>query len=270
MTYWDAQTEQLPELANLPSGHPGRTELEAQINLMDAPKRENWRNILRETDALYLDLAQVQVPAELEDRLLLIPSQRAAKRGRLERFLAEPMGWKHLAAACALIAIGILAYTYWPQSTPTALDPLDPMTADKIATLAIQRCEAQAALDISTDDAGKVQAALASHNLPISVEVTAPQANLVLRGGGACNFGLTYAVYTRWQASNLTYTLFQFNGIDLRVPPSFRVTVASPTALSHGALRYHVVIWPGPGQQGDWALVLENDQALAGFMRSCH
>jgi hypothetical protein len=268
MTQWDGQSE-LAELAHLPPSHPARAELESRISLMDSVAQERWRNILRETDAMYRELAQAPVPVELEERLLRIPSTRAAGRGRLERFLAQSLGWKHL-AACALIAVGILAFIYWPRSVPAPpLQTLDPALAEKIAALAVQHSQGQASLEISSNDAGKVRTALASQNLPISVTVSAPRANLVLSGGGTCEFGPTRAACTRWQANGLNYTLFQFSGKALCVPSAFLAT-AVPTALGPGAVHYHVVIWPGNGEEGDWAMVLENDAALNAFMtRNC-
>ena len=266
MNNGNGESAHLSELANLPQSNPARAELEGQISLMSSTRQDRWRNILRETDALYFELAQVQIPAELQERLLMVPDRRAAKRDAFERFLAEPLGWKHL-AACALIAIGIFAYVFWPRGVPRQLQLLDPGLANKIATLAIQHRQAQASLEISSDNAGKVQAALAVHKLPITVAIEAPRAYFVLRGGGACDFGPTRAVYTSWQANSTTYTLFQFNGKDLGVPPLFLTTVATPNASSPGKVQYHVVIWPaGPGE-GTWALLLENDAAMAGFMR---
>jgi hypothetical protein len=143
---------------------------------------------------------------------------------------------------------------------------LDSALADKIARLAIQHRQAQASLDITSDDAGKVQAALAAHKVAITVTIAAPRANFVLRGGGTCDFGPTRAIFTDWQANGTICTLFQFDGKALGVPPLFLTTVATPKGSSPGSTQYHVVIWPGRDGEGIWALVLENDGALAGFM----
>jgi hypothetical protein len=265
MNQWDAQSAHLAELATLPSSNPARAELEGQISLMDSSRQDRWRNILRETDALYFELAQVQIPAGLEEQLLLVPGERSAKRQKFERFLGEPIGWKQL-AACALIALGILAFVFWPKSVPPELRLLDPALADKIAGLVIQHRQAQASMEISSDNAGKVQAALAARKPPVTVAVAAPRANFVLRGGGTCDFGSTRAVYTSWQANGFSCTLFQFDAKDLGVPPLFQTTVATPKSPPPGSAQYHVVIWPGRDGEGTWALLLESDGALAGFM----
>jgi hypothetical protein len=272
MTEWNGHSE-LAELAHLPAAHPARAELETRISLMDPVGQERWRKILRETDLLYLQLPDVEVPAGLEARLMGLPAMRQNGRARLERFLVRPLATRWVAlAACVLIAAGLATYIYWPRSLPAppAVGMLDPAVAEKIAVLAVTHCQGQASLQISSSDAGKLQAALASQKLPVTVAVSPPRANFVLVGGGSCEFGTTRAAYTTWQAAGLTFTLFQFDGRALCVPSEFLVTTAAPAALGARALHYHVVIWPGRGPEGDWAMVLENDAALGAFMtRNC-
>jgi hypothetical protein len=269
MTGWNGESE-LAELAHLPVGHPARTELVTRIGRMDPIGQERWRRMLRETDLLYQQLGEVEIPIELEERLLQIPATRPRRQGGLERMLTRPMAWTAL-AACLLIAVGILAYLEWPRTVaPPPLATLDPVLAEKIAALAVQHCQGQASLEISSSDAGKVRAVLASEHLPVSVTVSPPRETLMLRGGGTCEFGPARAAYTSWQAAGLNFTLFQFNGASLCVPEKFLTTTAIPAALGAKGIHYHVVIWPGHGQEGDWAMVLENDAALSAFMaRNC-
>jgi hypothetical protein len=269
MTQWNGHSD-LAELAQLPPTHPDRAKLEAQLALMEPAVQQRWRGILWETDALHLELARVHIPIDLEERLLLIPASRAARPGRWQRILAGTTNWKSLAAGL-LIAVGVLAYIFWPTSAPppSPLQALDAPLADKIATLAIQHCQGQASLEISSSDAGKVLAVLASHHLPITAAVRAPRPNFVLVGGGACDFGGGHALYTSWHVNNQNYTLFQFNGKDLCVPSAFLKTMTTPTLLGKSMPHDRVVIWPGDGQTGDWVLVLQGDAAQDAYMQSC-
>ncbi len=197
------------------------------------------------------------VPDHLQQRLLSIPNLHVRPTWRSH--LNQPVGWKHVAAVAVIAVAAVASYLLWPNSV-RPLKLLNPAVAGRIASLAVANHKSPTLL-ITSGDRQTVAHTLQSSRLPFTVTIPNPNGNATLLGGGLTNFDSAPAVFTRWQASGLTYTLYQFDGSPLQMPTSFLPTNTAPAPPSGTSPHYHALIWPGAEGQGDWALVLETDSA---------
>ncbi|MGN6366968.1 MAG: hypothetical protein ACTHN5_01780 [Phycisphaerae bacterium] len=273
---FDPSLARLLELASLPPGDPRRTDLEQELASLPDAERAMWRHMMHETDLLYGSLPEVEVPPDLQSRLLRIPDAPAAAAGTPSVALDEPAARTPLArisprrfrlyAACLLILLPLAGIAIWnmPRSdtTPQSFALAAPKAVE-IADLAEALHDAPPPLTITSGDPHAVEEALTSamkpYDMPFPPIVPAPKKPLTLLGGGVAAFGATHAAFTRWTNGSSTFTLYQFDGKPLHLPPTFTTTLAS---ASHG----HVVsIWPGYGNPCTWALVANNKSNAALF-----
>jgi hypothetical protein len=262
--------QEFQQAACLMPGDPDRLRFESEIQTMNLVERIHWMRELGETDRLRGELDRVQIPSQLVQNLLriaretstvdlspaalkpVVPTWRAA--------LNRPMG-RLIAAAVALIGIGLLAYNLWPASEPAGRALLNDKLAGGIAKQAVQLQEAAAPMEFALTDPRKLSDALSSHQFSFPIMMLNPTAKVDFRGGGVCDFEGTPAVYTRWQGKGVNYTVYQFDGKKLGIPASFLTTDQIPRELWHGNSHYRVVIWPGPAGQCTWAVAMDSDTA---------
>jgi hypothetical protein len=265
-------SDRLNELAHLPPHHPHRRELEGLLASMPADERARWDGILLQTDELYSWMAEVQMPAGLEETLLRIPR----KLPQTPKPAAAPF-WRNLSlrkilfmpvpmwvpAACILLAICNATYQLLPIIPRDHTAPvLDQQIALSLTREVVHLHESPMALEVADADSTRVIKALAAHNLPFPVSMLFPDgAPLALRGGGVCNIEGVPAAYTRWVGDGLTYSLYQFDGTKLGMPADFRISRETPSDLWHDNKHYRVVIWSDDSGKSTWALVLENEKA---------
>ena len=211
------------------------------------------------------------MPAGLEQRLLQIPqevlvdlSPRAVSRkargwgGLRWPVLYYPAGLTHVAASLIFL-VGLAAYLLWP--TDWRPSPLSASLANEIARRAVEIHESPGTPQLASSDVAHLEKTLADYKLPFQVVFFNPEQKMTLRGGGVCDFEGAPAVYTRWQADGVNYTVYQFEGTKLGIPDLFPPTTAVPRDLWHGSHHYRVVIWRGPDEQSNWAVVMESDAA---------
>ncbi|MGA2233507.1 MAG: hypothetical protein ABSH22_21590 [Tepidisphaeraceae bacterium] len=268
----DAQFQRLMELAHLPPADSRRKALEREIELMDSQGQQFWRELLGENDRIFTQMGDIPMPPDLEERLLRLPDSPLAIDPWWKQALARPVIWK-AAAACAILAAGVVAAIYlynWGTSAGTLGGPqaLPDSLAMTISQEAIAYHESSSAPEVAGPDAARIEAALKGHDLTFPVMMLEPRDPLVLQGGGVCTIDGIPAAYTRWQASDLHYTLYQFDGARIGVPASFHDTTESPLALWHDNFHPRVVIWPGPEGKCTWALVMDSDSARNEFRNS--
>jgi hypothetical protein len=253
--------EQLHELISLPPGDPRRAELDSRLAPMTGEERARWLQVMKETDIYYEGLPQIEVPADLQAKLLEIPRKQEAPAiaGRI-----RPRRLR-LYAACLLILLPIAGFAVWnmPHSdtTPASLALADDK-ATEVANLAVGSHEGKLPLMITSNDRAAVETALQgemkSNDMAFPAVVPEPKTALTLDGGGVCKFGKTYAAFTRWSSGSTTYTLYQFDGKPLDIKPGFTKTIVS-------AKGYKVSIWPGYGNPCTWALVSSDKAGLEAF-----
>jgi hypothetical protein len=270
MTEWYPD-EQIRELATLPPASPARKSMETRLAAASAVERRYWLSFLAQTDWLYASMADVQVPAALQDRLLAIADAAPPAGWARPTVYRVAANWKWL-AACLLLALSLRNYLSWETASRLPRDiPLNSSLAATITRQAVQFDETSPPLEVAAADPAKVQAALAAHAFSFPVMVLHPQGSASLLGGGACDLGGTPAAFTRWRdGAGLTYTVFQFDGTTLGIPAVFRTTAQSPTDLWHGDAHYRVVIWSGKVGKCTWALVMDSDQATDMFSNSTY
>ncbi len=261
----------LLELASLPPGDPGRKDLDRELELIPEAERARWRHVMNETDLLYTNLPQVDVPPDLEAKLLQIPSapQTAAQSGSLAPApLAKiaPRRWG-LYAASLLILVPIAGFAIWnmPHAGtvpgPVVAIPavvFDASKANEVASLAEQLQLSPPPLSITSSDPVVVQQALdgsfKTHVSRFPAMVLQPKlpASATLLGGGVVPFGNTYAAFTRWTSGSNTITVYQIDGQPLKIPDSFDKALVT-TQNGH-----FVSIWPGYGYPCTWACVADS------------
>ena len=267
----------LLELTSLPSGDPRRKDLDRELALMPEAERTRWTLMMHETDLLYGNLPQVDVPPDLQAKLLQIPQSPAAAQPAPPppTPLAKigPRPWR-LYAACLLILLPVAGFAIWnmPRSE-TVLGPIvappavvfDSTKANEVATLAEQLHESPPPLSIASSDPVAVQNALDASfktyvsRFPAMVPLPKPPATATLLGGGVVSFGKTHAVFTRWTSGKDTLTLYQFDGQPFKIPDGFDKALVS-TKSGH-----FVSIWPGYGNPCTWACVADNKPAAELF-----
>ena len=249
----------LEELALLPAGDPLREGMERRLASAAVEERALVGQIIEETDRLQGLLLSVSIPADLEQKLL--PIAQIPRPSGIRRIIQAPLGWKHL-AACLVVALGVLAFFYWPR------DPRPMLEAGLRRTMveyAVKNHIESPKLAYVNSDIKGVEGMLAASGLGFPVMVPFPLGKVDLEGGGICLFGTTTAAYTRWKQDGQTVSLYQFDGKELGVPAIFRKTVDEPKDLWQGEKHYQVVIWPGSEGKCTWALVMEKDKAVDPF-----
>ncbi|HUO06870.1 MAG TPA: hypothetical protein VM008_00930 [Phycisphaerae bacterium] len=217
--------------------------------------------MMKETDIFYDSLPQVEIPADLQAKLLEIPQKQEAPA------IAGRIGPRRLRlyAACLLILLPIAGYALWNMPRSDTQPVSLALAADKaaeVANLAVESHEAKLPLAVTSNDRAAVEAALQGemkpNDMPFPAIVPAPKTALTLEGGGVCRFGSMRAVFTRWSAGSKTYTLYQFDGKPLDIKPGFNKTIVS-------AKGYKVSIWPGYENPCTWALVSSDRAGLEAF-----
>jgi hypothetical protein len=270
MTDWAPQSEHLLELANLPANAMDRQVMQTQVRLSSGVERDYWLSYLAETDRLYEELARVQPPQGLQDRLLRLPGGAQAPLPWHRRPIT--LDWKAVAAILVL-GVGLLSYLYFNSGPrrPVMPEPLAEAMAGPIATQAVEFHQFNPALEVVSNDPTKVQTELSGHQFSFPVMVLQPYSpKISLLGGGTCDLDGTQAVYTRYSDSKFTYTVFEFDGSRVGVPANFQRTVESPPGVPQNSQHYRVVIWPGPAGKCTWALVLESDAASDQFSQATY
>jgi|GEM_PF-4118114 len=247
-------------MAQSPPNDPTRQILLARLADMEEKHREHWLGVLRETDQIHAAISQVPVPDNLADRLLIIPDKATAR----PRFL-RPAFIGTLAAACLLAVIGsyFLSIVTAPKP-PRPLPPMQEAMAMRIATTAVAQYSSEAEVQVSSTDTGKLQSELAAHSMPFPVLVLHPRMAMDLAGGGVCDFQGSAAVYTRWKADGLTYTVYEIDQKSLGTPARFKTTTETSPLLWRGDHHYRVVIWPGSANC-TWAMVMDGEKASDAF-----
>jgi len=246
------------ELAALPRTDPRRQE--HLLSLAGDPQaRAACEKVFAEADLLRAHLAATPVPGDLESRLMAI-----AATPRRPAFFALPSA-SRLAVALVLLCAAVVLRLLWPH--PELPAQLTDAVARPAALLACTIHQAPPPLKITSSNIHDVESALKtdSTNMPFPISVLTPREKVTLVGGGLCNFGSHQAVFTRWQnATGLVCTLYQFDGKDFHIPPTFvRTQLNLPAPPGHDP--YRVVLWPSPDGVCTWAVVLENSKSPDAF-----
>src|SRR5204863_6116625 len=160
---------------------------------------------------------------------LAIPQQTAPAKPR--NLMQMKLDWR--VAAAILLVVGLIG-AYVVVNQPTKPAYLQSDLAHTLATYAVKNhAGGGGPLAIASSDPTAVQKALAAEKTDFPVIMLQPAAGVTLKGGGICDFGTSKAAYTQWQGHGTTYTLYEFNGKNLGVPPKFLATTNQPQELWH-------------------------------------
>lgn len=239
--------KRMGEVAALPPDHPDRQAIVVQISTIGGDLEREWLVLLQFDEQLRLDLARVPVPADLQEKLLKIPSNAVRSQGRIfrnRRVLAL--------AAAVLLALGIWAAVVVSRGN-------QPRAVANVASLVAAEHELQPVLSVTSPRANVVSASLQQQ---VAYPVVIPQLphDPQLIGGTVLNLDGHKVVYTRWNNGKELCSLYQFCGPDFGV--------------RHFAQRQKLE--PAPGQSGhrcsvfmwteghcDYALVMESPHSGA-------
>jgi hypothetical protein len=250
------------ELASLPAQDPRRARAGESLT---GEARAEWLREIALTDRLRDALPDVPVPPELTSRLLKIPdtppvapTTPATPTTPLRKpgLFSRPLSWR-VAAGLILLA-GIAAIYFVMTRRPVQPVRIDAQLAKSLATLAVK--QDQAPLDIKSSSEDEVQKTLAQHPLDFPVLLLKPTEG-TLTGGGICDFGTTKAAFTRWNVKGQIYTLFEFDGKQLGVPPIFYAQTEFPSDLWTADHHYQVFLFPGTAGKCCWALVMQKEDS---------
>lgn len=233
------------EAAALPHDDPQRLDVVREIGRSRGPLEREWLELVREDERLRLELARVEPPAHLQQRLLAI--SREARSG--QRWFRRASRWLY-AAAAALVLAGFMTWgTLAYQSRARVARSLD-----QVATLTMACHESEPQLSIVTSDWQDIWSAThTAVHYPVDRPMLDPAFQLM--GGKVMTLGGSKMIYTRWQKDGRVYSLHQLCGKEFGLPLGIPRQEVRPGSLSKARCR--VIVWTE--NHCDYALVFAAD-----------
>lgn len=232
----------MEDVALFPPEDPQRQAVMQEISAIDGSLEQEWLELLQDNERLRLELARVEAPAGLEERLLAIPGQhphRSFWRFRTRRWML---------AVAALVALVIGASMFALLSSQRSGH-----AAQAFASLVANHHEAQPALSVSTGDWKVVEASFAG-NFPLPIQRPSLDPSLRLEGGRLATLDGQEVLYTRWADGGTNYSLYQFcaKNFGLTHPLEKQSVLPRPSGSDP---RCRVIIWSE--DHCDYALVVD-------------
>lgn len=237
----------MAEVSLLPHEHPERQALVREISGVDGPLEQEWLDLLREDERMRLELARVNPPPWLEERLLAIPGQH---HPRAKTWLFR---WMGAMAAVLVVGLGV----WWAVAAARTHE--QSAALEDFALLAIAADDGRPALSVTTSDWQALHVALEGE-VPYPLQRPAKLSpGLRLIGGKAMTLAGHKVVYTRCQADGKTYSLYQFCAPDFGLRRPLERRAVAPRVSQSGQSR--VIVW----SEGhcDYALVVEEGDVQA-------
>ncbi|MFH1069013.1 MAG: hypothetical protein V1794_05260 [Candidatus Glassbacteria bacterium] len=253
MSNQDILRNRMLEASFLEPGDPRREEVEQAIAREGGWAGEEWVKLLEENRRLSREVARVELPAGLEERLLAIGA-RAGRAAAIEKMLGSRAFLRVAAVAVLTVAIGWAANLYLRRAGPVH-------EIETIAVLALSNHVTNPDVTVITLDPQYLEEHLRA---AVPFEIVMPAVNnLSLIGGRSESLGTHPVVYTRWASGDGRCSLYQFRSSDFNLPeqtgkeviPGSRVNC--PVALDKNC---DVVIWTESGR--GYALVADSRNAL--------
>ena len=221
----DSKLEQeMGEAAALPPDDPRRRALEQRLAGDATSTDQQWRDLLLENDGFRDNLATVEVPKDLEDRLLAVAGDQSQPQLRSW----TRWSWGLAAAAVLLIVVGVEAVRRYDADA----------RMQTIALLAINNHLNHLedhGVQAESGDKRTLEAALAEQ---VGFEVRVPELDdrLQLSGGRKCKLGTHVVAFTLWRDGGGEYSLFQFQPDRFGLPATIQPTLVhstQPAATEH-------------------------------------
>ncbi len=214
--------QEMGEAAALPPDDPRRRDLESRLANDQTSADQEWRDLLLENECFRDNLSRVEVPDDLESRLLTVASKPSGPR------MTAPWGWAFAAAAVMLLLLGMqLAhrYTNGTRMRTVALLAIN----NHLNHLEDHGVQAQ------TYEKRELEVALTGQ-VGFQVKVPDMRDGLQLTGGRRCKLGTHAVAFTLWHDDAGEYSLFQFQpdrfGLPTTIEPML-VHTTQPAGADH-------------------------------------
>lgn len=247
--------ERLGEAALLPTSDARRQAVETEVARRGGWIREEWLALIGEEEGLRLALRRAQPPADLPERLLVLPDRFWPLR-LLPPRLRRPAPW--------LAGVGVLVLvfgTLWFLDRPGARADDPEARLREVALLAISDHLDTHDTKILADSAAELSARL-SEVVPFAVSIPDLSADFELVGGRRCTLGSHPVAFSSWRSARGTLTVLQLRADDFDLPRDLPRRTVVPTCA---AARKHegggAVM---QGRDGDlWVCVADRPADLA-------
>jgi hypothetical protein len=211
--------EEMGETAALPPDDPRRQALERRLATEPGATKQEWRDLLLENQLFRDRLPSVDVPGDLEHRLLAVAV--AAPRQRL----SVRRGWVLAAAAIILLVLSVgLAhrYTAGARMRTVALLAIN----NHLNHLEDHRVQGETKRELESGLSAEV-----------GFKVIVPELDrLELAGGRKCKLGTHSVAFSLWRDDVGNYSLFQFQPDRFGLPPTIEpqlVRSTQPAGAEH-------------------------------------
>ena len=233
--------QEMGEMAALPPDDPRRQALEHRLVNDPTSADQEWRNLLLENECFRDNLPKVDVPDDLEHRLLAVVGNASRRR------VSARWGWGLAAAAVVLIVLSTdfaRRYTAASRMRTVALLAIN----NHLNHLEDHGVQAQ------TNDKRELEAALSAQ---VGFQVMVPELDdgLQLAGGRKCKLGTHAVAFTLWRDAVGDYSLFQFQPDRFGLPPTIRPTLVRTTGPAGAEHTCGAWIWT----EGRYGYVLTGD-----------
>ncbi|MBI4243162.1 MAG: hypothetical protein HY606_03640 [Planctomycetes bacterium] len=194
----------MKEVITLPSDDPLRLEVESQISQAGEWAEKEWLDLLIIDEKMKLALQKVEVPADIREKLLLIPEE-SPRRFTLH---LRPGFLAGMSAIVLLIVAIIFFYNKHVKSNQV----------QSLIVLAINDHINNRNIEIFSGDIDGLKSELKNQ---VDFDVILPkfQPDLSVVGGRLCKMVTYPLVYTLWKDRSREYSLFQFKLSDLGIDP---------------------------------------------------
>lgn len=233
--------QEMGEAAALPPDDPRRRDLEHRLANEQTSADQEWCDLLLENECFRDNLCKVEVPDDLERRLLAVASDTSRP------YVSRRWGWGLAAAAVVLLMLSTqLArrYTTVSRMRTVALLAIN----NHLNHLEDHGVQAQ------TNEKRALEAAL-SEQVGFQVKVPDLDDGLQLAGGRPCKLGTHAVAFTLWHDAFGKYSLFQFQtdrfGLLTTIEPTL-VRTTQPAGTDHTCGAW---LWT----EGPYAYVLTGD-----------
>jgi hypothetical protein len=237
--------QEMGEVAALPPSDPRRRDLELRLTEHPSSTIEQWRDLLLENDSFRDHLSKVDIPQDLENRLVAVAKVASPRRRVMAR-----LGWVLVAAAAATLMLSTQLMSRYKASARMRT----------VALLAINNHLNHLenhAVDMKATEKKELERAL-STMVGFQVVVPALGNGLELAGGRKCKLGTHTVAFTLWSDFAGDYSLFQFQtdrfGLPTTIQPKL-VRSTQPAGAEHPCGAW---IWT----EGAYGYVLTGDPGI--------
>ena len=233
------------EGASLPPEDPLRQELEAVISRTGQWAEKEWLEVLTQDEHVRIALRKVEVPGDLEQKLLAIPEQKISPRKQF-----RILSLKFIASAVAVILIVVIAVILF--------FPPKEQDFDQLAILAINDHINNRNLKVVTSDTAEFKNQLTG-KVPFEVNLPEFSNMLKLSGGRPCKLGSHPIVYSLWSNSKGEFSLFQFRLVDFRFSQTAKPQIVKPLYHATKDDKSRCLIW---SQDSSGFILVGEDESI--------